>query len=402
MTMKWNRCMLLPAGVGALLLAAHGEAPYLDVPGVVVDHLPAKEGVFVGSPSLAVLPDGNYVASHDCFGPGSTEHKKALTVLFRSPDRGRSWTRVSEIRGQFWSTLFVHRGFLYILGTDRHYGDVVIRRSGDAGITWTAPTNAACGLLRNNGQYHCAPVPVIEHGGRLWRGMERRDPPQAWGVTFRAGMMSVPSEADLLDAANWTFSNFLTGRTMWLGGTFGGWLEGNAVVSPAGELLDILRVDTSGYPEKAALVRVSGDGRMASFDPATGFVDLPGGAKKFTVRHDSRSGLYWSVTTPVPEKYRAAARPASVRNTLALISSPDLKNWTLHGILLQHPDQVKHGFQYVDWLFEDEDIIAVCRTAYDDGGGGARRAHDANYLTFHRISGFRTATRGVAECPAAR
>ena len=29
------------------------------------------------------------------------------------------------------------------------------------------------------------------------------------------------------------------------------------------------------------------------------------------------------------------------------------------------------------------------RTAYDDGLGGAHNAHDANYLTFHRIADFR-------------
>ena len=42
------------------------------------------------------------------------------------------------------------------------------------------------------------------------------------------------------------------------------------------------------------------------------------------------------------------------------------------------------------WLFEGDDLIAASRTAYDDGVGGARNAHDANYLTFHRIGKFRT------------
>src|SRR5262249_16985968 len=37
-----------------------------------------------------------------------------------------------------------------------------------------------------------------------------------------------------------------------------------------------------------------------------------------------------------------------------------------------------------------DDIIAACRTAYDDGKGGAHSAHDANYLTFHRFANFRT------------
>jgi hypothetical protein len=56
------------------------------------------------------------------------------------------------------------------------------------------------------------------------------------------------------------------------------------------------------------------------------------------------------------------------------------------------PDVKNHGFQYVDWQFDGADIIAVCRTAYEDGVGGARNCHDANFLTFHRWKNFRTLT----------
>lgn len=43
----------------------------------------------------------------------------------------------------------------------------------------------------------------------------------------------------------------------------------------------------------------------------------------------------------------------------------------------------------MDWQFDGPDIIAVCRTAWDDADSGARNFHDANYLTFHRIADFR-------------
>jgi hypothetical protein len=42
------------------------------VPGVVVDHIPASEKIYIGSPGICILPDGSYVASHDLFGPAST------------------------------------------------------------------------------------------------------------------------------------------------------------------------------------------------------------------------------------------------------------------------------------------------------------------------------------------
>lgn len=371
--------------------SAVAQAPPATVPGVVIDHIPASMGVYIGSPSIAVLPNGDYVASHDHFGPKSTEHKSALTAVFRSVDRGKSWKKVSEVQGAFWSKLFVHRGALYLLGTDRHHGNIVIRRSTDSGTTWTMPTDSVTGLLRDNGQYHCAPMPILEHHGRLWRAFEWRHPPIAWGINYRATMLSAPVDADLLNAASWTLAEPLPSSRLWNSGDMGAWLEGNAVITPAGELVDILRVQTKSPDEKAAIVRVSADGRKMSFDPATGFVNFPGGAKKFTIYFDPQTKLYWSLASIVHERHRRS-NPGSIRNTLALTCSPDLRNWTVRCILLYHPDVQKHGFQYVDWLFEGDDIIAVCRTAYDDGLGGAHNNHDANFLTFHRVSNFRRLT----------
>jgi len=371
--------------------AAAGQArpDHAQVPGVVIDHSPKSSGVYVGSPSIAVLPGGEYVASHDLFGPKTTEHKQAVTRVFRSSDKGKTWSAAAQIRGQFWSTLFVHRGDLYILGTYSHYGNAVIRRSTDGGRSWTEPKDAASGLLLS-GRFHCAPVPVVEHGGRLWRAMEDTTSPRRWGLPFRAMMLSAPVEADLLRAESWTSTNRLPSDPAWLAGKFNGWLEGNAVVTPEGRIVDVLRVDC---PEggKAAVVSIAKNGRSATFDPATGFLDFPGGAKKFTIRFDAESKRYWSLANYVPPKHRGP-RAGGVRNTLALTSSADLRRWTVNCVLLYHPDVSRHGFQYPDWQFDGEDIIAAVRTAYDDGLGGAHNAHDANYLTFHRFGGFRRLT----------
>ncbi len=371
------------AGVSVLLAGDQSV-----VPGIVIDHSPASSGIYIGSPSLAVLPNGGYVASHDEFGPESTEHNRAVSHIFQSQDRGATWKKISTIQGAFWSTLFTHRGALYLIGCDKHHGNLLIRRSLDGGVTWTSPTNGAAGLLRGDGQYHCAPVPVISHAGRLWRAIEWRNPPIAWGINYRAGILSVPEGADLLNATNWTCSNFLPSNRAWNGGDMGAWLEGNAVVTPAGELVDVLRVQTKSPDERAAIVHISRDGRTASFDPATGFIKFPGGAKKFTIRFDPQTKRYWALASIVGSRDRAAD-PGRIRNTLALTTSADLLNWEVRCILLHHPDVVRHGVQYVDWLFDGDDIIAVCRTAFEDSQGGAHNAHDANYLTFHRFANFR-------------
>lgn len=376
---------------GRSIVGAAEPPPPAIVPGVVIAHSPASSGLYIGSPSIAVLPNGEYVASHDFFGPKSNEGVKALTRVYASADRGRTWQQRSEIAGAFWSTLFVHREALYLLGTDKHHGNTVIRRSTDQGRTWTTPATAETGLLRDNGEYHCAPMPVIEHNGRLWRGMEWRNPPVGWGVNYRAAMLSVPVDADLLNARNWTYSEALPSDRAWNGNDMGAWLEGNAVVTPDGDLVDVLRVQTRSPDEKAAIVRVSADGKTMTFDPATGFINFPGGAKKFAIRFDPQSKTYWSLATLVHERHRRND-PGGIRNTLALTSSPDLKAWTVRCILLYHPEVARHGFQYVDWLFDGEDLIAACRTAYDDGLGGAHNNHDANFLTFHRFANFRRLT----------
>src|SRR5262249_43443942 len=157
--------------------------------------------------------------------------------------------------------------------------------------------------------------------------------------------------------------------------------EGNAVVTPAGKLVNVLRADYRMPAEKAAVVEVSDDGRRLTFDPAAGFIDFPGGCKKFTIRFDPASKHYWSLANWVPPRH-TGNNPERSRNTLALIRSPDLRHWEVRSVVLYHPDTQAHGFQYADWLFDGDDLIALVRTAFDDGLGGAHNQHDANFLTF--------------------
>jgi hypothetical protein len=377
--------LLLIVTLSVICLRAAAGTPAESVPGVVVAHSPAKTRQYIGSPSIAILPDGSYRVSHDLFGPGSTLNR---TRVYSSRDQGLHWEMLTQIEGQWWSTLFLHRGSLYLIGTSRENGFAVIRRSGDGGKSWTAPSDSSNGLLLADGRYHCAPVPVVEHDGRLWRAMEDAMGPSGWGSHFNAFMMSAPSEADLLQASNWTFSNRLGRNPDWLDGKFGGWLEGNAVLAPDGGIYDILRVDSPSFDEKAAMIRVTPDGKTASFDPQRDFIDFPGGSKKFTIRRDPIDGTYWSLTNYVPPDRRVGV-PSRTRNTLALIHSRDLRSWNVGPTILRHEDPGAHGFQYVDWQFEGEDIIAAVRTAFDDEESGANNQHDANYLTFHRIRGFR-------------
>lgn len=375
--------------VCSFLLIARAVAG--EVPGVVMAHVPPLSGVYVGSPGLAVCADGSYVAKYDDCGQASSEWTQAVTRVVRSRDRGASWEPIATVEGMFWATLFAHRSELFLIGTDKHDGAVVISRSGDGGRTWTRPKDAQSGLLLDKGNYHCAPVPMLVHRGRLWRAMEDVTGNRPGARHFRAFMMSAPVDANLLNADVWTSSDGVDGQPDWLGGKFDGWLEGNAVATPAGEVVNILRVEFRPKGGKAATVRISADGKHATFDPKTDFIDLPGGSKKFTIRHDPVSNLYWTLANPVLPKHRST-NPGRVRNALALMCSPDLRLWTMRCIVLYHPDAAWHGFQYVDWLFEGEDMIVVSRTAFVTGPDAPPCQHDANYLTFHRLKRFRRLT----------
>ncbi|MHA8103882.1 sialidase family protein [Aquirufa nivalisilvae] len=363
------------------------------VPGVIIAHSPASSGQYIGSPSICILYNGDYLASHDFFGPKSTEHTSAVSQVYLSKNKGKSWVKISQIQGQFWSKLVEIRGKLYIMGTNKHHGNTIIRNSIDGGYTWSEPIDGQHGLLLE-GEYHCAPMPFLEHRGRLWRAMEdAMGPIKKWGKRYGTFMMSMPIEADPMQASSWTKTNVLRYDSTYMDNHFGAWIEGNAVVDQQGQVWNILRVDNkSTMDEYAAMVKISEDGKESSFDTKTGFIGFPGGAKKFSIRYDAKTKKYWTISNIIPDEIKVknlGKNPASFRNTLALCFSTDLKNWQVKQVIFQHPDEIKHGFQYVDWQFQGKHIVLACRTAYDDEEGGAHNNHDANYLTFYRIKRFR-------------
>ncbi|KVD83421.1 glycosyl hydrolase [Burkholderia sp. ABCPW 14] len=379
MTTRW---MLAGLFCACVVASSAAQVPPAAPPGSVIAHSAAATRVFLGSPSLAILPDGAYVASHDMFGPSALPDE---VHVFASHDEGQTWEKLSVVAGQYWSSLFVVDGALYLMGTDRSMGTPVIRRSTDGGATWTTPSDAQTGRFALTGRYITGPVPVLVERGRVWRAFEVIE-----GGDLRSLVLSAPVDRDLLDTRNWRATKPLPSDHSWLDNNFLAWEEGSVVSTGERDPAIVLRVNTKHGPEMAALVHVRADGRSLSFDPARDFVDFPGGGKKFTVRFDPRSERYWSLANAVPNA-DGTANLERVRNTLALTSSPDLRHWTVERVLLQSADRLRHGFQYADWQFEGDDIVAVVRMAFDDSEGGAQSQHDSNYVTFVRVRDFRHA-----------
>ncbi len=380
-----------------------------DFPGTVIAESASPLTRSYASPSIVILPDGNYLASHDF---SSTE-----TAVYRSEDRGLTWSFVSLVPDSHWAGLFVHQGKIYLMGTAKSFGNIVIHKSEDGGFSWSESPNSSTGLLLA-GRFHTGPVPVVIHNGRIWRAYEFSPDPDN-ERDFHAFVLSAPVDADLLNASSWTRSDSLRFDESWLNAKRPNWFEGNMVVTPNGELVDFMRLETwqavngdfniqgsaAGIPryEVAAKISVSVDGKHVSFNNTSAeYVHFPGAESKFTIRYDPVSAKYWTITskiTTINPGWETFNLPGHQRNVLTLFSSPDLVNWTeCYKIIRWNEGYVVKtwdvfGFQYADWQFDGNDIVAVSRTSWY----GARY-HDANLITFHRVENFRS--KVPADSPA--
>lgn len=379
-----------PAGrkYTTLLFARQLRVADVRVPGTVIAQVPELRGWTISNVSLVILPDGRYLASCTGVAEGAS--------LFVSEDRGATWRMLVEnVTAQNgianYYNLFLFGGKLHMMGCGRGGADLMIARSEDGGLTWTEPT------VILQGGFHSAVVPVAVHDGRIWRACETRGSDTSIKRPF---VVSAPADADLLDAASWTKSdNLITDAEITVDGkTVTELIEGNVVAAPDGKLYNILRASSKATSQLAARVLVENE-RTLRFTPSNDMITLPGGGKKFTIRYDDRSKRYWALTNPASSNMKGQKHNGIyangitcdlVRNRLVLCYSTDLSTWVQYKEIAYDPDPFFHGFQYVDWVFDGDDIVAVCRMACPESRGLPVRQHDANLMSFFRIGNFRT------------
>ena len=359
--------------------------------GIVVNYLHPEDeaysfsGKYLCSPSIVRHPEGYLLASMDVYEKGYPQN---LNFIFRSDDDGLTWHYQCELMPCFWGELFIHHGDVYMIGCSTEYGDMLIGKSTDGGKTFSAPTALLRGSTGKAGKtgVQLYPQNRMIYNGRLYKTME-------WGAWaceeyWHAPMIASCSiEDDLLEPENWSFSKPVIYDPNWPGTVDGhalGVIEGTLCVAPDGRFLDIMRYEIqSGKPPY---------GRVLAFEVDTEHpeealryshpISMPGNRSKFSIQYDEISKKYYSIVTRIyDENYLWA------RNLLSLMCSEDLENWEVMCDLIdyRHEDVKTHGFQYVDFLIEGEDIIFLCRTAMNH----ANSHHDSNYTTFHRIKNFR-------------
>ena len=208
---------------------------------------------------------------------------------------------------------------------------------------------------------HCGPTPVVEANGKIYRVFESTTGEK------REFVAMCDADSDLLDPKNWSFSK------PFVSGFFPN--EGNAIIAPDGNVFVLSRVST----ESAYLLRLLGNGELTGIQ----YVSFPSTANKFTCRYDEKSGKYLAIVCPLVDPDSSYQR-----NWSALAVSDDLINWKISEMLLCDRELVnpyvsvsQHAFQYVDWIFDGDDILFVVRESAED----CKNFHDSNYLTIYRI-----------------
>ena len=364
--------------------------------------------IFLGSPSLLrVGSSGRLLATADRFGAGNKGQPLNVS-LYVSQDNGSSWAFQTWVLGMYWSNLFqLEPGSseVFLLGTQSPDVGAPIRisKSSDGGLTWP-PSEAAVLFTGTPGPYNTSgfqtgPTPsLLASDGRVYRAMELFPAPHRWGRDYQACIISADRADDLLDPASWTISAPLAFDTEWLPQawrsvpTNPGYLEGNAVEGPNGEIFNILRLNSLPAPGNFAVVLQYNQSRNELDFRAV--INLPGGHTKFVIRRDPVTKLYITLSNNNTD-------PAYTdqRNILTMCYSTDLFNWTIVGILLSddtglsQADSVRYtGFHYVDWQVDGDDLLFLARTAYR----GAVSYHNSNRITFKRIVGFRSYLPGGA------
>ncbi len=128
-----------------------------------------------------------------------------------------------------------------------------------------------------------------------------------------------------------------------------------------------------------------------TFDPTNNFAALPGGEKKFGAAYDAGSGKFFVLSNPVlPAHLNSGLAFDMIRNTAAVLTSRDLFNWNVEKLLLYGSDVDREGFGYLNFAFDDANMVVVARTAFKlPGETYPDRGHDSNLLTFHRLNSFR-------------
>eukprot|EP00054_Salpingoeca_dolichothecata_P013031 m.72499 g.72499 ORF g.72499 m.72499 type:complete len:408 (+) comp20259_c0_seq3:59-1282(+) len=355
---------------------------------------------FVGSPSL-VQTDAAWLASHDRFFdvPHGTAYVYASSDLIE-------WTSVANITSMYWAQLFNANNQTYIIGTSDDMsgeGNICIARCLTTpcdGKSWSE-TAVLFKPEVSGTKYHCAPTPVVEANGTLYRAFDLQTSSE-----LQVLLLSAPSSCpDLTSPTCWTKTAPISPPSVLTEGSLvpdfavsNGryWEEPGAIAHANGSISVMVRIDALGSCttlsecNRAVLLQYDARSHELVYDQ---IVQFPSSCNKFAVRR-ADDGYFYSLTNPVtlvPVQHYGLGT-CGQRNTAVLTRSKDLYDWkvcqhVLHDDTgLQVNDSLRYtGLQYIDFRFSGDDIIAAVRSGYR----GSTSYHDANRLLIVKVDDFK-------------
>jgi hypothetical protein len=437
--------VVLPV-VGVLAAAspwASGQGPVRPLANdyVTVIESPDPESVYCYTPGLARLPSGRLVATMDLGGPGAAKHVgkvegpggRSLLLrgkVFTSDDRGKTWTHRTDFPFLH-ARPFVAGKSLYVLG---HAGDLMVVRSDDEGVTWSAAA-----ALTEKEQWHQSACNVHHANGCVYLVMEKRADRgiKTWPVAALAPvLMRGRATDDLTRRENWTFASELVFEDAvdyreldFFGVPFFamdprlptypaprrnmapiGWLETNVVqivdpdhywFDPRGKTFHLLMRAHTGGTGLAAMCKVveQEDGSMTTVLETVpsgrkiAFLAVPGGQMRFHIVYDEPTRLYWLLSSQAIDSMTRADRlpanrynlPNNERHRLQLHFSKNCVDWCFAGMVAIAPD-AGQGRHYASMVVDGDDLHVLSRS----GDDRAKSAHDGNLITFHTVKDFRS------------
>lgn len=401
---------------------------------VLVAQSPDATNMPLYSPSLVRLKGGRLVASYtEDRKKESTE--KSFQVILTSDDGGKTWTKRAESPATQ-GRIFEADGSLYYLATG---AGMPISHSTDQGLTWSPPA-----LLTDKDKvWQQTAANVWLANGNIYLVMELRVKKiDAWGAGEKAPvLMRAKVGADLTKPQSWTFSstldfadlipgyrendpqinyfgipfypqNYPNRQPISPGRSFSpmGWAEGSVVqildpdnywYDPAGHTFHIFLRALTGMTNYGAMCKVveNADGSMTtSLENAPSgkkilFLPLPGGQMRFHVCYDSKTKLYWLLSSQTTDSMTRAEKLSPERHDLAfgerhrlvLHFSKNMVDWCFAGVVAigNSPKEARH---YAAMDIDGDDLVILSRSADES----AHSAHDGNMITFHRVKNFRS------------
>lgn len=346
-------------------------------------------------------------------------------ILSKSNDGGESWKELNSNlnfnQRLMGGILFFHEKTLYMFvspfGND---GIISIACSNDEGVTWSdwveiirirRKTKLELGARAirptidddpnwSEGQKWFAYLQqsmVIKNGHLLFAISERTQDmaivscdlinglmnPESWEVS-KTVAVAVPKELN---------PGFFPGPSM-------STLEGN-VIEINGQLRILARqvVDRYGTSNIAAVFDVKEDNGKPELS-FTQFFPIPGAHGAFTVVYDNVSGLFWMASNLESNSQKWIKSPSGShhgrdRRFLMLWYSLDALNWFPAGCIAAAKKN-QQTFNYPSMVIDGEDLAIISRTTIDENN---YTSHDADFVTFHRISNFRSLAMNIYPVP---